>query len=342
MFTVKSPHCLVLPLALLAIGLLISTGCTPRDQSGGGKSGKRQFVDIGTSPPGGVFNPVGSSVAETLNTNKGDAEWKAQAKTSKGSQENIRKLTSGEFQLAVSNSAISHFATTGEGTWDQKHDIRAIATLAPNVAMFVTRKNSGIETIADLKGKSVVCGPPGAGFEMFIGPILEAHGLSFDDFTKSNEGQSATVDMLADGQADAAFLGGAVPAPALQRLCNEQDVHFIPFEESAMDDVIEQYAFFWRQTIPQDKYSDLESDYNGLNVGSMHLIASADMDEETVYTITKILWENRESTTLHPAARFNLTEENAVKFTGTPFHPGAIRYYKEAGIWPAENDADRP
>lgn len=306
-------------------------GCEAK--KGNGTTGKRIFVDIGTSPPGGVFNPVGTAIAESLNENKGENDWKIQAKGTKGSQENIRLLSSGDIQLAVSNSAISHFAHEGTGNWDKKYDIRTVVTLAPNVAMFVTKKDSGIKTVADLKGKKVVCGPPGAGFEMFVGPILKAHGLTFDDFEKANAGQSNAVDMLADGQADAAFLGGAIPTAAIVRFCNEQDVHFIPWDEEAVKNLVSDYAFFWPITIAQDKYRDLEADYAGMNVGSMHLIASADQDEETIYQITKLLWENRAAIG-HPVCKKFINEKNAARFTGTPFHPGAIRFYKEIGIWP--------
>lgn len=320
--------------AVLTAGLLILCGgCQPRNPAGNGsESGGRAFLDIGTSP-GGVFNPVGIALAECLNDHKGDNDWKVQAKGTQGSQENIRLLDAGEIQLAISNSAISHLAHQGQASWDRPYDVRSVVTLAPNVAMFVTRKDSGIRSMADLKGKKVVCGPPGAGFEMFVGPILEAHGLSFDDLEKSNASQGETVDILADGQADAAFLGGAVPAPPLQRLCNEQDVHFIPFDEAAVDSLIENYPFFWRVTIPADKYSDLEQDYPGINVGSMHVITAADQSDDQVYAITRALWENRESIG-HPVPKRFINEDNAARYTGTPFHPGAEKFYREIGVWP--------
>ncbi len=333
MFRVYLPIHGLIALALLTGMLILETGCQPR-QPGADGTAQRTFIDIGTSP-GGVFNPVGIAVAECLNEHKGQNNWKVQAKGTQGSQENIRLLDSGEMQLAISNSAITHFAHQGQADWDRPYRVNSVVTLAPNVAMFVTRRDSGIRSMADLKGKTVVCGPPGAGFDMFIGPILEAHGLSFDDFEKTNASQSETVDILADGQADAAFLGGAIPAPPLQRLCNEQDVFFIPFDEAAVDSLIQEYPFFWRVTIPQDKYPDLDGDYRGINVGSMHLITSADESDEEVYQVAKILWENRK-TIGHPVPKNFITEENAARFTGTPFHPGAIRFYREIGIWPED------
>ena len=298
--------------------------------------GSTKYLDIGTAPKAGVFSPVGTALAETLNKHKGDNKWKAQAKETKGSQENIRRLESGDLQLAISNASISYFAYRGTSGWNEKHDIRAVATIAPNMAMFLTTTSSGIKTMQDLKGKRVICGPDGAGFEMFVGPILEAHGLSFDDFdTKLNAVPGKAVEQLQDGKADAAFLGGAVPTGAVVRACQDMDIVFIPYDPKAVEQLIADYAFFDKGVIPASAYSDLEEDYDGLNVGSMHLITHADMDEETIYQVTKTIYENRK-TIGHDAPKEYINETNAARDTGIPFHPGAIRFYKEAGAWPEE------
>ena len=301
--------------------------------NGNSKPDELEEISMGTAPVGGAFQPVGQSLSETLNEHKGDNNWQVTAKGTKGSQENIRRLQNAEYQLGLSNSAITHFAVNGGGSWDQEYDMCAVVTIAPNVAMFITKQDSGIKKVADLKGKRVVCGPSGAGFDMFIEPILKAHGVTYDDFGKKlNNNQNGAVDMLADGQADAAFLGGAVPTSSIQRACSEQDVHFIPYDEKAVESLLAEYPFFQRVTIPADKYSDLTEDFPCLNVGSMHLITSADESEDRIYQITKTLYENRTSIN-HPAAKF-INEKNAARFTGTPFHPGAQKYYEEAGIWP--------
>lgn len=330
----RTPHVPAL-LAATAVALL---GCLSGCGGGGGEDGggREEFVSIGTAPVGGAFNPVGQALAETLNNHEGDNDWKVQAKGTKGSQENIRMLEKGEVELALSNSAISYHAVNGTGAWDKKYDIRALVTMAPNVAMFITKADSGISSIAELAGKRVVVGPAGAGFDMFVGPILEEHGITFEDFSKLNDPQSAAVDKLGDGNADAAFLGGAVPTGSIVQACASYDIVFVPFDDDKRAILVEKYPFFEAFTIPQDKYADLEAEFDGLNVGSMHLITSADLDEDQAYEITKIIWENRDSIS-HPAAKA-INEKNAAKFTGTPFHPGAIKFYEEIGIWEEPGD----
>ena len=292
------------------------------------------FLSMGTAPIGGTFPIVGDAIAQTLNAHKGDNNWKVQAKGTKGSQANIRGLEKGDLQLALSNSAISYFAFRGESSWDQKYNIRAVVTMAPNVAMFVTKADSGITSIADLKGKRVVIGPAGAGFEMFVGPILEEHGVKLEDIDKVNAPQGPAVDMLSDGAADAAFLGGAVPAAAISQACASYETSFVPFDPEVRQRLIDKYPFFHAITIPGDTYQGHEEPFEGLNVGSMHVITSASADEEQVYQLTKTTWENRaEIATKHGAGKA-INEKNAARYTGTDFHPGAIRFYKEAGIWP--------
>lgn len=323
----------VLTLVLLC-GLAI-VGCNNSNKTdSSGTSGKRQFLSMGTAPVGGAFPIVGGAIAEVLNEHPGSVDWKVQAKGTKGSQENIRRLASGDLQLALSNAAITYFAVRGEAGWEKAYDMRSIVTLAPNVALFIARADSGIQKISDLKGKRVIVGPSGAGFEMFVQPVVEEHGVKWNEFTQLNATQSGAVDMLGDGAADAAFLGGAVPTASITQATSTFNVQFVPFDEEARLRLIEKYPFFHSATIPSGTYKGLDHEFQGLNVGSMHMITSADEDEELVYQITKAIWENRaEIAEKHPAGKA-INEQNAARRTGTDYHPGAIRYYQEAGVWP--------
>lgn len=328
----------VFPCSLVMLVALIG-GCGSQSASnsesdGGDTSGKKQFLSMGTAPVGGAFPVVGGAISEVLNAHKGTIDWKVQAKGTKGSQENIRRLQQNELELALSNAAISYFAARGEATWKEKYDIRAIATMAPNIALFIARADSGIQSIADLKGKRVITGPAGAGFEMFVEPILVEHGVAWDDITSLNATQSGAVDQLGDGAADAAFLGGAVPTGSITQAASTFAVHYVPFEEAARQRLIEKYPFFHSATIPAGTYKGLDEDFQGLNVGSMHLITSAAQDEELIYQVTKTIWENRaEIAGKHPAGKA-INEQNVARNTGIEYHPGAIRFYQEAGILP--------
>lgn len=345
--------------ALIAVGCL-SVGCKS-DSSGG------RFITLGTAPVGGAFRPVGDAIASVLNENKGENSWKVQSKGTKGSQQNIRELDKGDIQLAMSNSAISYYAVQGKGAWEKKYDIRAVVTLAPNVGLFITKQDSGINGIGDLKGKRVTVGPSGAGFEMFLGPLLSEHGVSYPadnpDITPINDTYSNAVALLGDGNADAAFMGGAVPTPAVTQACTSYDIKFVPYEESVRQALIAKYPFYQPAVIPaknkdgKPTYKGMEADFPAMNVGSMHLITTAGQDEETIYQLTKTIWENRAEIVKQHKAGNAINDANAARFTGTPFHPGAERFYREIDIWkdgistpptvvaaepPAETDAADP
>lgn len=301
---------------------------------GGGEQTQSRFLSLGTAPPGGAFFVVGGAIAETLNENAGENGWDVTAEATKGSQENIRRLASGELDLALANSAISYFAYRGTEGWDRAYPLRVVMTLAPNVAMFVTDAGSPVQGMSDLAGRRVVVGPAGAGFEYFLRPLLGAHGVTYDDFTPLNGTQDAAVDMLADGSAVAAFLGGAVPTASITRISASRDVRLVPFDPAAVEALVSDYLFFRPATIPAGTYRGQDADFHGLDVGSMHLVTSEGADEDRVYALTKTIYENRaEVTSKHPAGRA-INERNVIRDTGVPFHPGAIRYYREIGIWP--------
>ena len=209
--------------------LLVAFGCEAPDSGRETTEPQRRFLSIGTAPPGGAFFVVGGAIAQVVDDRAGDLSWDVSAEATKGTQENIRRLVRGELDFALANAAISYFAVRGEGAWGEKQAINAVMTLAPNIALFVTPEGTGIRAIGDLRGKRVVVGPAGAGFEYFLAPILEAHGVTYEDFSPLHNTQAGAVDMLADGSAAAAFLGGAVPTASITQASASQDIRFIPF-----------------------------------------------------------------------------------------------------------------
>ena len=299
----------------------------------------QRYLSLGAAPPGGAFFVVGGALAEVLNNTALGTNWEFTSEATKGSKENIRRLDSGELDIALSNAAITYFANRGEANWEKAYEIRALATLAPNVAMFVTHANSGIVKIDDLRGRRVVVGPAGAGFEDFVQPLLEIHGLSYRDFTPLNNTQTGAVNMLADGSAAAVFIGGAVPTASIVQAASSHDIYLVPYGDKEKAIAQKEFPFFYPHTIPANTYKGQTEPYHGLNVGSMHLITHARMSKDVIYKITRTIYENRKAiATKHPAGRA-INPNNVSRDTGIDFHPGAIQFYREIGIW-LEREAD--
>ena len=315
----------------LGVGALVALaagGC-----GGNGDTSTPRFLSLGTAPPGGAFFVVGGAIAEVL----GESGLRVTAEATKGSGENIRRLASGELDFAISNAAVTYFAARGEDGWGRAYPVQAVMTLAPNVATFVSPRRHEINRIQDLVGNRVVVGVAGAGFEHFIRPIVEAHGVTYEDFTPLYNTQAGAVDMLSDDSAAAAFLGGAIPTASIVQATAGMESLLVPLDPEIRSQLPEQYPFYREAVIPAGTYRGQDEDYLGLDVGSMHVITRADADEEIIYQVTRALWERRASVVeKHPAGRA-INENNASRNTGVPFHPGAVRFYREAGIWPDSN-----
>ena len=126
-------------------GVLAACGGGSGGGEGGDSAPARQFLSVGTAPPGGAFFVVGSALAEVINETGAEFGYSVTAEATSGSQENIRRLGSGELDFALSNAAITYFAVRGSEGWDRAHPVRSVMTLAPNVALFVAQAASGID-----------------------------------------------------------------------------------------------------------------------------------------------------------------------------------------------------
>ncbi len=316
--------------AIVGIGYLL-VGCNGSSTPG---EGKREFISVGTAPAGGAFYTVGSAICEVVNEHRGTLNWRVNAESTGGSMENIRLLSQGKLQFAMSNSSITYFAVRGSEGWEETHDVQSVSTLFPNIAMFVTLANSGIEKVSDLKGKSVFLGPEGAGFEFFVKPILAAHGLTLDDIDARFGSQQSAVDLLGDGAVAAAMIGGGTPNPALSQMAQANAIRLVPYDDQAKQQLIADYSFFEEAVIPGGTYNGIDADYQGLNVGSAHLITHKSVDEQMVYDFVKLVYEQRAAIAERHRAASNIGPETVAAPNGIDYHPGAERYFREAGIWP--------
>ena len=233
---------------------------------------------MGTAPPGGAFFVVGSALAEVVNETGATEGFNVTAEATSGSQENIRRLATGELDFALSNAAITYFAVAGNGGLGPRVSGPVRDDAGPErraVHHLGWLRHRGARPTWSASGSR--SGPAGAGFEYFVGPLLQAHGITYDDFTPLNATQQAAVDMLTDGSSDAAFLGGAVPTASITQAAASMDIVFLPFGESEKQQLVDEYP-----VLPTGHDSGRHVSqpgrgaFDGLDVGSMHLITSAD------------------------------------------------------------------
>ncbi len=288
-----------------------------------------QQLTIGTASSGGAFYVVGTGLAEVITSAVG--ELNVTAEITGGSAENVRLVGTGESDMGISNANDVYFGYTGTESFSQAYDLSVISSLHSSVLHIVTLDNTGITGIEGLKGKKVAVGPAGGGSIYPMKLILEAYGLDFDkDITASYLSYDDGIEQLKDGQVDAALVMAGRGASSVQSLQATDKVVLLSVDEEKADRICETCPFYYGSTIESSVYDTDESAY--VLACRNLLYCSSGMDEDTVYAMTKAICENLDSLKEYHASLKELTLDQMTDTAGVPMHPGAERYYKEAGL----------
>jgi TRAP transporter TAXI family solute receptor len=311
-------------LRLIALSLAVAAA---------GSAQAQQFFRIGTGGTAGTYYPVGGAIANAV-SQPGKIVVTAQA--SNGSVANVTGIAGGQMESGFSQADVATWAQKGTGIYEGKPNVpglRLIANLYPESVHVVVKKGSGIKTVADLKGKRVALDEPGSGTLVNARAILAAYGLKESDIKPEYIKPNQAGDKLKDGALDAFFFTGGAPAGAIAELASAGGgIDILPIDGAAADTLRKSSPFFAPDTIAADTYKGVGT-VNTLAVGAQW-VTSDKADTNTVYEITKALFSDAAQKQLaagHAKGKF-ITKENAVKGAGIPFHPGAEKFYKEAGL----------
>jgi len=291
------------------------------------------FFRIGTGGTSGTYYPVGGMIANAV-SQPGKIVVTAQA--SNGSVANVNAIAGGALESGFSQADVATWAQTDTGIYEGKPGVpglRLIATLYPESVHVVARKGSSIKSIADLKGKRVALDEPGSGTLVNARAILAAYGINESDIKPEYIKPNQAGDKMKDGALDAFFFTGGAPAGAISELASSgAGIELLPIEGKQAEALRKSSPFFAPDTIPADTYKGVAAVHT-LAVGAQW-VTSDKADANVVYEITKALFSDATQKLLaagHAKGRL-ITKENAVKGAGIPFHPGAERYYREAGV----------
>ena len=293
----------------------------------------QQFFRIGTGGTAGTYYPIGGMIANAV-SQPGKIIVTAQA--SNGSLANVNGIAGGAMESGFSQSDVATWAQTGKGLFEGKPSIaelRLIANLYPETIHVVVKKGSGIKSIAELKGKRVALDEPGSGTLVNARLVLAAYGLKESDIKPEYIKPNQASDKMKDGALDAFFFVGGAPAGAIAELASSgAGIELLPITGAQADTLRRGNPFFANDSVPAATYKDVAA-VNTLSVGAQW-VTSAKADAETVYQITKSLYSDATQKALaagHAKGKL-ITVKNAVQGAGIPFHPGAERFYKEAGV----------
>jgi TRAP transporter TAXI family solute receptor len=294
------------------------------------------FFRIGTGGTAGTYYPVGGLIANTISaTGGGVTGLVATAVSSNGSVANISAVNGGSLESGFSQSDVAYWAYTGTGLFEGKgkiDNLRAIATLYPETIHLVATKNSGIKSVADLKGKRVSLDEPGSGTLVDARIVLSAYGLSEKDVKAEYLKPGPAGDRLRDGALDAYFFVGGYPTGAISELATSSGITLVPIAGPQAEKMLADYQFFSKDTVPANTYKDVP-DTPTISVNAQW-VTSAKQSDDLVYNIVKALWSDTSRAALdvgHAKGKL-ITLQNATKGIGIPLHPGAEKFYREKGM----------
>lgn len=289
-----------------------------------------QQLSIATGGTGGVYYPIGGGFAEMINNHIEGAQ--ATAEVTGASVENMGLIMRGDADLALVLADTAYQAYTGTDDFEgrQIENARALASVYPNAVQLVTLAESDIESIADLAGKRVSVGAPGSGTELNARALLEANGISYEDFTPQRLNFNETADAIRDGDIDAGFWSVGPPTSSILNLAATRDIRLIGLSDEEVANAQEEEAVFAPYQLAAGMYDGMDEAVQTIGIPNV-LVVNADMDEELAYQLTQLLFENTdELIAVHPAAN-DTTVEFTMESTPVPLHPGAIRYFEEVG-----------
>ncbi len=316
---------------LLKAGLALGVGLLGTAQAAG-----QRFVTIGTGGVTGVYYPTGGAICRLLNKTRKQHGIRCSVESTGGSIYNLNAIRNGELDLGVAQSDWQYHACHGtskfEGAGPNK-DLRAVFSIHPEPFTVVARADAGIKDFDDMKGKRVNVGNPGSGQRGTMEVVMEAKGWTMKDFRLVSELKSSEQSKaLCDNKIDAMVFTVGHPSGSIKEATTSCDAVLVNVTGLAIDKLVAEHDYYRKATIPGGMYRGNPNDVKTFGVGAT-LVTSARVPDEVIYNLVKAVFENFDTfRKLHPAFN-NLKKEEMIKDgLSAPLHPGAVKYYKEAGL----------
>ncbi len=314
----------VLVLAL-ALGVVVSDGF--------GASTERVFLNIATSTTGGTFYAVGGNLAHMIG--KYIPNTQATAEATAGGVENARLFKNKKANLATMPGDTLYNAVNGISEFknDGKIAISQIAALYETPLQIVTLKKTNIKSIKDLKGKKVSIGAPGSSTAIRTEIVLKAHGMTLKDIRPDSTTSTEAANEMTDGRIDAAFFASGAPMAAIMSIATQQPIVMLSVEPDAMAKIEKEHPDLIKNVLKVGVYKGVDTET--VCVANMAILSShPDLSSDLVYQITKMIFEKKdEFVAAHKSLADSFNEKTAISQANvTPFHPGALKYYKEKGL----------
>jgi TRAP transporter TAXI family solute receptor len=290
-----------------------------------------EFINVLTGGTSGVYYPLGVALSQIYGKAMPDA--KATVQATKASAENLNLLQAGRGEVGFTLGDALNEAWKGNEEAGFKAPLKKLRTLAaiyPNYIQIVANADSGIRTLADLKGKRVAVGAPKSGTELNARDIFRGAGMSYQDFAKVEYlpfGES--VELIKNRQLDATLISAGLGVAAIRDLAAALKIVIVPIPAEVVARIGE--ASYQSSTIPANTYNGQVAEVATVAVQNF-LVTHEGVPTETVYKMTRGMFEHLDQLVAAHAAAKAIDRNNALKGSPAPLHPGAEKYYREAGL----------
>ena len=295
-----------------------------------------EFVSIGTGGVTGVYYPTGGAICRMMAKTRSEHGIRCAVESTGGSVYNVNAVRSGELEFGVAQSDVQYKAVHGEGSLADSGpnpDLRSVFSIHPEPFTVVARADAGIANFEDLQGKRVNVGNPGSGQRDTMEVVMNAMGWTMDSFALASELQAAEQSQaLCDNNIDAMVYTVGHPSGSIQEATTACDAVLVNVTGAAIDGLVAANPYYRTATIPGGMYRGNDADTATFGVGAT-LVTSAAISEETVYQLVKAVFEDIDGFRgLHPAFANLDPKQMANDGLSAPLHPGAERYFREAGL----------
>ena len=294
------------------------------------------FITIGTGGVTGVYYPTGGAICRLVNKGRKEHGIRCSVESTGGSVYNLNTIRAGELDMGVAQSDWQYHAYNGTSKFADagpNKELRAVFSVHPEPFTVVARKDSGIKTFGDLKGKRVNIGNPGSGQRGTMEVVMAAKGWTTDDFTLVSELKAAEQSQaLCDNKIDAMIYTVGHPNGSIKEATTSCDTVLVSVSGPEIDKLVADNAYYRKAVIPGGMYTGSPDDVSTFGVAAT-FVSSTNTPEGTVYQVVKAVFDNFDDfRKLHPAFGHLTKEEMTKDGLSAPLHDGAVKYYKEAGL----------
>jgi TRAP transporter TAXI family solute receptor len=295
-----------------------------------------RFISIGTGSVTGVYYPAGKAISKILNE-KGSSDYRFFSDASGGSLENLRGLLEGRYHFGIIQSDRQYLAYTGQKEWEGKgpqRTLRSVLSIYPELITVVAAQESGIRTLADIRGKKVNLGNEGSGQLENAREILEILRIGEKDFKPLYMEAVKSPQILQERKVDAFFYTVGHPNENIREATQGKiQTRFVGFPDELIRQAVQKYPYYAPSFIPVHYYPKAANKNPVKTLGvQATLTTTAAMDDKVVYVLTKKLFENLEEFKKQHPAFSHISIESMFQGLTAPIHPGALKYYKESGL----------